>query len=99
LNPVLNSNETLLYAQVVDRKRNIVVGNVVTPIPVKLDGVPRTVTRPLEDVAASVPVDGSYELQIVPATSVYGPQRAAGEITMSAIDVSIPVVSGYSAGP
>jgi hypothetical protein len=36
--------------------------------------------------------DSSCELQILPYTAVYGPQRAAGAISMSNIDVSLPVV-------
>jgi ABC-2 type transport system ATP-binding protein len=86
------ATSVLLYAQIVDRKRNLVVGNMVTPFRVVLDGLPHTVTRPLEDIAASALSDSSYELQILPYTAVYGPQRAAGAISVSSIDVSLPVV-------
>jgi ABC-2 type transport system ATP-binding protein len=88
-----NSTSVLLYAQVVDKQRNLVVGNQVTPIRVVLDGAPHTLTRSLEDVAASVQAGSSYELQILPYTAVYGPQRAAGAITMSKIDISLPVAN------
>ena len=97
---VASSADVLLYAQVVDRKRNLVVGNMVTPIPLVADGLPHTVTRPLEDIAASVAADSTYQLEIVPYTAVYGPQRAAGAITMTHIDVSLPVVtSGLASAP
>ena len=33
------------------------------------------------------------ELEILPYTAVYGPQRAAGAITMSKIDISLPVAN------
>ena len=72
------SSSTAVYAQIVDKKRNIVVGNMVTPIRLVLDGLPHTTTFTLEEIAASVEADSSYELQIIPATSVYGPQRVAG---------------------
>lgn len=81
----------VLYAQIVDRKRNLVVGNMVTPIRVVLDGTPHTLSRSLENIAASVAADSAYELQIVPATAVYGPQRDAGTITMQKVDISLPV--------
>jgi hypothetical protein len=58
-----------------------------------LDGGVHTVTTSLEDIAASVASDSSYTLEIVPYTAVYGPQRAAGAITMTKVDVSLPVVS------
>jgi ABC-2 type transport system ATP-binding protein len=88
-----DSTSVLLYAQIVDKQRNLVVGNQVTPIRVVLDGAPHTLTRPLEDIAASVQTGSSYELQILPYTAVYGPQRAAGAITMSKIDISLPVAN------
>jgi hypothetical protein len=33
----------------------------------------------------------AFELQVVPATSVYAPQRVAGLIDMTRIDLSLPV--------
>jgi ABC-2 type transport system ATP-binding protein len=91
------TKNVLLYAQIVDLKRGVVVGNVVRPVPIIADGVQHTVRRPLEKIAASVQADSSYELQIVPSTSVYGPQRAAGAITMSQVRITVPIVSGSSA--
>jgi ABC-2 type transport system ATP-binding protein len=88
-----NQTSVLLYAQIVDNKRHLVVGNMVTPFRVVLDGAAHTVSVNLEDIAASVASDSSYTLEIVPYTAVYGPQRAAGAITMSKIDVSLPVAS------
>jgi ABC-2 type transport system ATP-binding protein len=87
------STSVLLYAQVVDKKRSLVVDNMVTPLRVVLDGTPHSVTRPLEDIAASVLPDSSYELQVLPYTAVYGPQRAGGVVNMTRIDVSLPVVN------
>ena len=81
-----------LYAQIVDNERHVVVGNMVTPFRVVLDGALHTATVSLEDIAASVDANSSYTLEIVPYTAVYGPQRSAGAITMSKIDVSLPVV-------
>ena len=48
----------------------------------------------LEAIAESVESGSSYELQIVPATSVYAPQRVAGLIDMTRIELSLPVAGG-----
>jgi len=88
------SSSAPVYAQVVDKQRNLVVGNVVTPVRLVLDGLPHTATVPLEEIAESVEPGASYELQIVPATSVYAPQRVTGLIDMSRIELSLPVVGG-----
>jgi ABC-2 type transport system ATP-binding protein len=49
---------THVFAQIVDEKRNVVLGNLVTPLPVTLDGAAHTVARPLEGVAASMTPSG-----------------------------------------
>jgi len=88
------SSSAPVYVQVVDKQRNLVVGNVVTPVRLVLDGLPRTATFSLEEIAESVEPGASYELQIIPATSVYAPQRVAGLIDMSRIELSLPVIGG-----
>ena len=88
------SSSAPVYAQIVDKQRNIVVGNEVTPVRLTLDGLPRTATFDLEAIAESVEAGSSYELQLVPATSVYAPQRVAGLIDMTRIEVSLPVTGG-----
>ena len=85
------SSSAPVYAQIVDKQRNIVVGNEVTPIRLTLDGLPHTATFALEAIAESVESGSSYELQVVPATSVYSPQRVAGLIDMTRIELSLPV--------
>jgi ABC-2 type transport system ATP-binding protein len=85
------SSSAPVYAQIVDKQRNIVVGNEVTPVRLVLDGLPRTATFTLEAIAESVESGSSYELQIVPATSVYAPQRVGGLIDMTRIELSLPV--------
>ena len=55
------SSSAPVYAQIVDKKRNLVVGNMVTPIRLVLDGLPHTTTFTLEEIAASV--DGGLLLR------------------------------------
>jgi ABC-2 type transport system ATP-binding protein len=88
------SSSAPVYVQIVDKQRNIVVGNEATPVRLTLDGLPHTVTFSLEEIAESVEPGASYELQIVPATSVYAPQRVAGLIDMTRIELSLPVAGG-----
>ena len=46
-----------------------------------LDGVPRTIERPLEAIAAEAGAGQSYKLQITPASTLYTAQRSAGAVT------------------
>jgi ABC-2 type transport system ATP-binding protein len=86
------SSATHVYAQVVDTLSGRVLGNQATPIPVTLDGAEHTVERPLEPVAAAATKDSRYQLQIAAYSGLYGPQRAAGSVTFSRVDVALPVV-------
>ena len=83
-------NRTHVYAQIVDNTRNRVVGNQATPIPITLDGEEHELSLPLERIASRSP-RGGYSLQIVPQTSVYDGQRAAGLVDFRSIDVTLPV--------
>ena len=79
-----------MYAQIVDEQRNIVVGNEVTPIRLTLDGLPHTVTRSLEGVAASIAKGARYRLQVIGGSGVYGPVRTAASIQLSSIRLTLP---------
>ena len=83
-------NATRVFAQIVDEQRNVVLGNQVTPLPVRLDGARHTVTRRLEGVAAA---GGRYRLQIVGGSQVYGPVRGAAAITFSSARIRLPTAS------
>jgi ABC-2 type transport system ATP-binding protein len=83
---------THVFAQIVDDKRNVVLGNQVTPIPVTLDGASHTVSRPLEGVAASLTPGSRYHLQIIGGSQVYGPVRGAAAVTLASIRLSLPTV-------
>jgi ABC-2 type transport system ATP-binding protein len=80
---------THVFAQLVDDRRGVVVGNQATPIPLTLDGRPHTITRDLEAIASA---GGTYTLQLTGGTMLYGPARGAGAITFSTIRVTLPTV-------
>ena len=83
---------THVFAQLVDEKRGVVVGNQATPIPVVLDGQPHTIKRPLEAVAASAPAGAKYTLQVIGGTQLYGPVRGVASIDFAKIDLSLPTI-------
>jgi ABC-2 type transport system ATP-binding protein len=84
---------THVFAQIVDESRNVVLGNQVTPIPVRLDGASHTITRPLEGVAASLAPGRRYRLQLIGGTQVYGPARGAATITFSDARIALPTTA------
>jgi ABC-2 type transport system ATP-binding protein len=81
-----------VYAQIVDLKRKLVVGNQVTPIPLVLDGKKHTVTRDLTPIAASAPKGARYTLQIISSSKVWAPQRGSGTIAVSRAKLVLPTV-------
>jgi ABC-2 type transport system ATP-binding protein len=83
-----------VFAQILDGRRNVVLGNQVTPIPIVIDGASHTVKRSLEGVAAAVGADSRYTLQIIGGSQVYGPVRTTAMVTVSRAHVELPTVGG-----
>ncbi|MCW2983474.1 MAG: hypothetical protein JWR63_1044 [Conexibacter sp.] len=81
-----------VFAQLVDLKRDIVVGNQVTPIPLTLDGRRHTVTRELTPIAAAAVKGTRYTLQVISSSKVWAPQRGTGTIAVSRAKLVLPTV-------
>ena len=81
-----------VFAQLVDVKRRIVVGNQVTPIPLVLDGGRHTVTRALTPIAAAAAKGARYTLQLVSSSKVWAPQRGTGTVKVSRATLVLPAV-------
>lgn len=83
-----------VYAQLVDQATGQVVGNVVTPVPVTLDGRTRSVSIPMADIAYSVggPSD-SMTLQITSSALPYANAFAWGYVTIADVALDVPVVA------
>ena len=81
-----------VYAQIVDNNTGRVVGNVVTPIPVALDGQARQVTIDLENIAYTAGPGDSLTLQLVASTTPYESLTAFGFINVSSVSVTLPTV-------
>jgi ABC-2 type transport system ATP-binding protein len=83
---------TSIYAQVVDDASGKVLGNQITPIPVRLDGASHTMSEPLEILAATERPHQHLTLQIAAATVAYETQRATGALMFSTIHIVLPTV-------
>ncbi|MBP2451261.1 S15 peptidase family protein [Mycolicibacterium lutetiense] len=83
-----------VYAQIVDDQTGQVIGNVVTPIPVTLDGRERTVTIPMEAVAYTLEPGHTATVQITTSATSFLNFTQFGAINISGVEVSLP-----TAGP
>ena len=85
-----------VYAQVVDNVSGRVLGNIITQVPVTLDGQTRTVSVPIADIAyTAATVDGvapSLTLQITGSASLYS-NSAWGVLNVSNVAADLPVVA------
>ena len=86
-----------VYAQIVDTKANRVVGPVVVPVALTLDGAEHVLSMPIEGIALTATPADSYELQITDGSSVYFAQREAGVVNFKRIGLSIPTVAAATA--
>lgn len=78
-----------VYAQLVDNESGLVLSNIVTPVPVKLDGKTHTVSIDMEDVAYTATGD-SLTLQITSSAVNYEKFFGYGFINISDVDLALP---------
>ncbi|MEV0672188.1 CocE/NonD family hydrolase [Mycobacterium sp. NPDC050441] len=89
-----------VYAQIVDDQTGQVIGNVVTPIPVTLDGKEHTVTIPMEAVAYTLEPGHTATVQITTSATPFLNFTEFGAINISGVEVSLPTVgAGANAQP
>jgi ABC-2 type transport system ATP-binding protein len=81
-----------VYAQLVDNKTGLVVGNLVTPVPVTLDGRSHSVTVNLANIVYTVqdPTTDNLTLQITSSATAYENFTAFGAINISNIGLTLP---------
>ena len=80
-----------VYAQLVDDTTGLVIGSVVTPILVTLDGRTHTVTLPLEPVAHTMYPGQTVTLQLVASSGLYETIiPSLGELTVSSMRLTLP---------
>ncbi len=79
-----------VYAQIVDKNTGLVVGNIVTPVPVTLDGRTHEAHVSMEDMAYTMDENSDLELQIVGSATPYLNLTSYGFINVSDVSVSLP---------
>jgi len=89
---------TRVFAQLVDDKTGLVLGNQITPIEVTLDGKEHTASLPLETVVYTGVRGSRLTLQLVATTVSYAEPRLGGTIDFNSVQLGLPAVSGNRAG-
>jgi ABC-2 type transport system ATP-binding protein len=87
-----------VFAQIVDKKTGLVVGNIVTPVPVTLDGTDQHVDIAMENIVWTYTNTGDpatsnvddLELQITGTATPYASNFAYGVIDISNVTISLP---------
>ncbi len=87
---------THVYAQLVDDTTGLVLGNLVTPIPVTLDGETHNVNLPLEMVAHTLAPGQTVTLQIVASATTYQTFSGSGELNVSSIRLTLPTADALA---
>jgi ABC-2 type transport system ATP-binding protein len=98
-----------VYAQIVDKNTGLVVGNIVTPVSVTLDGTHRTADVDMENVAwtytdATGDPDhpsnyDDLELQITSSATAFEDFTSFGAINISNVNVSLPTAGAGVVDP
>jgi len=89
-----------VYGQVVDKTTGLVIGNLVSPIPVTLNGRDQTATVDLSDIAYTVDPDSELELQIFTTATPFLNLTQFGFINVQSVAVTLPTTTqGTNQGP
>jgi ABC-2 type transport system ATP-binding protein len=82
-----------VYAQIIDKKTGLAIGNQVTPVPVKLDGRQHTVEVPLSYMAYTMGTDSELELQIVGSSTAWLNLTQYGAIDVTNVQLQLPTAA------
>lgn len=82
-----------IYAQVVDNKTGLVVGNIVSPVPVTLNGRDQQVEIDLEDIAYTMTPDSDLSLQIFTTATPFLNLTQFGFVNIKSVEVTLPTTS------
>ena len=82
-----------IYGQLVDEVTGLVLGNLVTPIPVTLNGRSQTVTVELEQIAYTMTPGTKLKLQLVGFATPYFNVTQVGYIDVESVTLSLPTVA------
>ncbi|WP_235571419.1 S15 peptidase family protein [Mycobacterium sp. Root265] len=79
-----------VYAQLVDDSTGLVLGGQVTPIPVTLDGQPRSISIALEPVAHTLKPGQTVTVQLVASSTLYATITSFGSMRVTDMHLSVP---------
>jgi ABC-2 type transport system ATP-binding protein len=86
-----SGSSSRVFAQLVDNKTGLVLGDSATPIPVKLDGNTYTVTVALDPVAQTLRPGESVTLQLVASSGQYEKVTPSlGVLNVSSMQLTLP---------
>ncbi|MBB3749171.1 ABC-2 type transport system ATP-binding protein [Mycolicibacterium sp. BK634] len=89
-----------VYAQLVDNQTGLVVGNLVTPVAVTLDGGQHSATINMENIVYNVANPGDdLTLQITSSATAYERFTAFGVINISDINLTLPIANPANITP
>ncbi|MCV7367709.1 peptidase S15 [Mycolicibacterium duvalii] len=86
-------NAEHVYAQLVDNRTGLVLGNQVTPIPVVLDGESRTVTFSMEHIAHTLRPGESLTLQLVTSAFQFVNFYSWGTVSVEGMSLELPTLA------
>jgi ABC-2 type transport system ATP-binding protein len=81
-----------VYAQLVDNTTGLVVGDIVTPVPVTLDGKTHSITLPLEEIAYTLSSSDSLTVQLTGSATDYENLSAIGVLDVTSLSITLPTV-------
>lgn len=89
-----------VYAQLVDDTTGMVLGSIVTPVPVTLDGATHELTIDLEPVSHTLRPGQTVTLQLVSSAGLYQTiLPSTGTLTISSLQVSVPTADPGAVTP
>lgn len=89
-----------IYAQVVDKSTGLVVGNIVSPVPVTLNGRDQVAEIDLEDIAYTMTPGSELELQIFTTATPFLNFTQFGFVHIDSVEVTLPTTTkGVNQGP
>ncbi len=93
-------NSRFVYAQLVDNKTGLVVGNLVTPVAVTLDGRTHTASINMENmVYTAADASDNLTLQITSSATAYERFTSFGVVNISNINLTLPTADPTKFSP
>ncbi len=90
---------TTIYAQLVNVRKRVVVGNNAVPVPLVSDGRRHTISRDLVPIISTARRGDRYELQLIAGTKQWVDQRTRATVEVARATVRVPVARAGAMTP